>query len=146
MRISSRALLEIGFLNTGRDPTRMMQRLRRLFARARLEQEEVNILRGISAMAQAHVGLQAPRKTPRPWVGRDCRQIKVDSFCWEIVNFLLVHNRLAGKCSEAIREDIRCVFDRDPAARNTWEVITCYPGFHAEAVPPRLPSRSGAGT
>lgn len=23
------------------------------------------------------------------------------------------------------------VFDRDPAARNTWEVITCYPGFHA---------------
>jgi serine O-acetyltransferase len=29
------------------------------------------------------------------------------------------------------REDIRCVFDRDPAARNVWEVITCYPGFHA---------------
>ncbi len=32
---------------------------------------------------------------------------------------------------EAIREDIRCVFDRDPAARTTWEVVTCYPGFHA---------------
>ncbi len=32
---------------------------------------------------------------------------------------------------EEIREDIRCVFDRDPAARSTWEVITCYPGFHA---------------
>ena len=32
---------------------------------------------------------------------------------------------------EEIREDIRCVFDRDPAARTTWEVITCYPGFHA---------------
>lgn len=30
-----------------------------------------------------------------------------------------------------IREDINCVFDRDPAARNTWEVITCYPGLHA---------------
>jgi serine O-acetyltransferase len=29
------------------------------------------------------------------------------------------------------REDIRCVFDRDPAARTVWEVITCYPGFHA---------------
>jgi len=28
-------------------------------------------------------------------------------------------------------EDIRCVFDRDPAARSTWEVITCYPGVHA---------------
>lgn len=32
---------------------------------------------------------------------------------------------------EKIREDIASVFDRDPAARNTWEVITCYPGFHA---------------
>ena len=30
-----------------------------------------------------------------------------------------------------IREDIRCVFARDPAARSAWEVITCYPGFHA---------------
>ena len=29
-----------------------------------------------------------------------------------------------------IREDIRCVFDRDPAARTVWEVLTCYPGFH----------------
>ena len=30
-----------------------------------------------------------------------------------------------------IREDIASVFDRDPAARSTWEVVTCYPGFHA---------------
>jgi serine O-acetyltransferase len=30
-----------------------------------------------------------------------------------------------------LREDITCVFQRDPAARNTLEVITCYPGFHA---------------
>ena len=30
-----------------------------------------------------------------------------------------------------IREDIACVFERDPAARSTWEVVTCYPGFHA---------------
>jgi len=30
-----------------------------------------------------------------------------------------------------IREDVRCVFDRDPAARTVWEVLTCYPGFHA---------------
>src|SRR5271157_3223560 len=32
---------------------------------------------------------------------------------------------------ERTREDIASVFDRDPAARNTWEVLTCYPGFHA---------------
>ncbi|MDQ6968848.1 MAG: serine O-acetyltransferase [Mariprofundaceae bacterium] len=30
-----------------------------------------------------------------------------------------------------IREDIRTAFDRDPAARSTWEVLTCYPGLHA---------------
>ena len=30
-----------------------------------------------------------------------------------------------------IREDIRCVFERDPAARSVWEVLSCYPGFHA---------------
>jgi len=32
---------------------------------------------------------------------------------------------------DRIQEEIAVVFDRDPAARNTWEVITCYPGFHA---------------
>ncbi|MGX5218476.1 MULTISPECIES: serine O-acetyltransferase [Pseudomonas] len=32
---------------------------------------------------------------------------------------------------ELIREDIRSVFHRDPAARNTFEVVTCYPGLHA---------------
>lgn len=30
-----------------------------------------------------------------------------------------------------LREDVRSVFDRDPAARSFWEVITCYPGIHA---------------
>ena len=30
-----------------------------------------------------------------------------------------------------IKEDIRAVFDRDPAARNTLEVVLCYPGLHA---------------
>ncbi|MCW5625972.1 MAG: serine O-acetyltransferase [Burkholderiales bacterium] len=30
-----------------------------------------------------------------------------------------------------LREEIRVIFDRDPAARSTWEVLTCYPGFHA---------------
>ena len=30
-----------------------------------------------------------------------------------------------------LRDDIRCVFDRDPAARNVWEVLTCYPGLKA---------------
>ncbi len=32
---------------------------------------------------------------------------------------------------DRIREDVRCVFARDPAARTMWEVLTCYPGFHA---------------
>ena len=32
---------------------------------------------------------------------------------------------------ETISEDIECVFERDPAARNTLEVLTTYPGLHA---------------
>jgi len=30
-----------------------------------------------------------------------------------------------------LRQDIRAVLERDPAARNALEVILCYPGFHA---------------
>ncbi len=32
---------------------------------------------------------------------------------------------------EKVKEDIASVFHRDPAARNTFEVLTCYPGLHA---------------
>lgn len=32
---------------------------------------------------------------------------------------------------DRLREDIGVTFDRDPAARTTWEVLTCYPGLHA---------------
>lgn len=41
-----------------------------------------------------------------------------------------------------IRSDVQCILDRDPAARTTWEVLTCYPGLHAlvwhRLVPHRL--------
>lgn len=30
-----------------------------------------------------------------------------------------------------LREDIRCVFERDPAARTSFEILTTYPGVHA---------------
>ena len=30
-----------------------------------------------------------------------------------------------------LRSDIRCILERDPAARSSWEVLTCYPGLHA---------------
>ena len=34
----------------------------------------------------------------------------------------------------ALKEDINSVFDRDPAARSVWEVLTCYPGLHARTI------------
>ena len=47
----------------------------------------------------------------------------------------------SGQCVEAVnatpgliglwREDVRCVFERDPAARHTLEVLLTYPGVHA---------------
>ena len=32
---------------------------------------------------------------------------------------------------QTLKEDVQAVFDRDPAARSTWEVAIAYPGFHA---------------
>ena len=50
-------LKEIGFFNS-KHPNKLMQKLRRLYARARLEQEEVNILRGILSATTWHGRLQ----------------------------------------------------------------------------------------
>ena len=35
---------------------------------------------------------------------------------------------------QRLREDIACILERDPAARSSWEVLTCYPGVHAIAI------------
>lgn len=32
---------------------------------------------------------------------------------------------------ESLREDLKVVFERDPAVRTVFEIIFCYPGFHA---------------
>lgn len=32
---------------------------------------------------------------------------------------------------DTVRQDIKVIFERDPAARSVLEVILCYPGFHA---------------
>lgn len=32
---------------------------------------------------------------------------------------------------DRLHEDIACIRERDPAARSSWEVLTCYPGLHA---------------
>jgi tRNA/rRNA methyltransferase len=54
-------LIKIGFLNADA-PGRLMQRVRRIYARARLEKEEVNILRGILK----HTQLPRPRAKKSP--------------------------------------------------------------------------------
>lgn len=48
-------LVEIEFLN-GKHPTKLMHKLRRLYARARLEPEEINILRGILTLTTQYHG------------------------------------------------------------------------------------------
>ena len=48
------------FLNPG-NPRRLLPRLRRLFGRAVLEREEVNILRGILARVDEFVGKAGKR-------------------------------------------------------------------------------------
>lgn len=41
------------------------------------------------------------------------------------------HRSGAESLRSLIRGDIDCVFQRDPAARTRWEVMTTYPGVHA---------------
>jgi len=36
-----------------------------------------------------------------------------------------------GRLWQDWRDDVSCVFARDPAARNVWEVLMAYPGVHA---------------
>lgn len=46
----------------------------------------------------------------------------------------VVPQRAAGRLRrwrDLFREDIETVFRKDPAARSTFEVLTCYPGLHA---------------
>ena len=35
---------------------------------------------------------------------------------------------------QRIKDDIKCYFERDPAARNGLEIVLCYPGFHATCI------------
>ena len=54
-RHAAHTLVALNFLNPKR-PKRLLPRLRRLFARTRLEHEEVNILRGILASVDDVIG------------------------------------------------------------------------------------------
>ncbi len=63
-----RALVVIGFLDPAH-PKKLMPRLRRLFARSRLEVEEVDLLRGVCKMAE-QAGLANPPVWRRGGVGR----------------------------------------------------------------------------
>ncbi|SOD40871.1 RNA methyltransferase [Nitrosovibrio sp. Nv4] len=54
-----RVAVSSGFLNP-QEPKRLMQRIRRLFARARLEKEEVSILRGILGACEKRMGSAHP--------------------------------------------------------------------------------------
>lgn len=60
---------------------------------------------------------------PRTYVSEDIR----------FVGFFGIYKALEvqGGMFKRVRRDIQAVLDRDPAARNGWEVVLCYPGFHA---------------
>ena len=53
LRHLEQSMINTGFLDP-QEPKRLLQRMRRLFARARLEKEEVNILRGILSALEKH--------------------------------------------------------------------------------------------
>ena len=60
-----RVAISSGFLDP-QEPKRLMQRIRRLFARARLEKEEVNILRGILGACEKRMNTRGVISTDDP--------------------------------------------------------------------------------
>jgi len=42
-----------------------------------------------------------------------------------------LRRQVAGRCQVSLREDVRVIFERDPAATNLLEVLLTYPGLHA---------------
>ena len=56
-----RTLVEIGFMDPD-NPRLLMRRLRRLFLRARLEENEINILRGIFSALQKRAKVLAAQR------------------------------------------------------------------------------------
>ncbi len=55
--------------------------------------------------------------------------ILVKDICLQ--NFSRINMRLLKRTISQIKEDIKTIYDKDPAARNLAEVIFCYPGLHA---------------
>ena len=110
------ALVDIGFLDPAA-PKKLMPRLNQLFNRARLAQEEVHILRGI---AKAMTLMASKSRGPTGRIAGEGHDERGQT----------PRDRLAPMFSR-LRSDIQCILDRDPAARSTWEVLTCYPGLHA---------------
>lgn len=62
-------MLATGFLDP-RKPRRLLQRMRRLFMRARLEKEEVSLLRGLLKTMRLHVEAEGVATAPKPEQGR----------------------------------------------------------------------------
>ena len=96
-------LTEIEFLDPD-NPRLLPLRLRRLFGRIQLDRMEYHLLRGIFSRVQA-----------------------LTSGKWK-KHYL---TRRINPMLKQLKEDIKAVFARDPAARNTLEVLTTYPGIHA---------------
>jgi tRNA/rRNA methyltransferase len=65
-----------GFLDPA-EPKRLMQRIRRLFGRARLEKEEVNILRGLLGACENHMRAHEPAAPARSNTSRAQKAGKV---------------------------------------------------------------------
>lgn len=75
--------------------------------------KEAQIKRGTIHIARAYLGASSPSARAIIRTFSQQRDVVVMQF-WQY-----------------LREDVTCVFDRDPAARNVFEILTCYPGIHA---------------
>ena len=55
-------------------------------------------------------------------------------FSYDAIESNFVVNPKAEIMFTHLKEDIQTIRHKDPAARSSWEVLTCYPGLHALAI------------
>jgi serine O-acetyltransferase len=76
---------------------------------------------------------QSSRETPQETIGKLAEQSAggVGGLLRMGINMVTAPVRAAVDMANLLKEEVSSVYERDPAARSTLEILTCYPGVHA---------------
>ncbi len=78
-------------------------------------------------------GEASPQGAPQDVIGKLAEESAagLGSLLRKGVGMVTVPVRMAADAVSLLKEEVDSVYERDPAARSTLEILTCYPGVHA---------------